>query len=1394
MVHLRLWESWWEGYFVKRHLCVLALLALMICGFRAEFASADKEIDDAKETVYLKQERHKQSSEGITIPPVADFQAQPGSGIVPLTVDFKNSSEYASSSRWDFGDGSRSTEESPSHTFIKAGSYTVSLTVKNGNLSDTKTTGITVKPVPPAVDFHAAPRKGNVPLKVVFINDSENATSFEWNFGDRTKSTDVNPVHTYRKAGSYSVTLKASNGDVSKAKTRKLYISVTAVRPNADFEATPQSGTAPLAVTFTNTSSNAASFLWDFGDGRRSKAENPVHGYKQAGKYTVRLIAKYKGKADIKTDYITVKQPPPKADFKGKPRSGMGSLTVAFTNTSTNATSFLWDFGDGTSGRGMNPTHEYKKAGSFTVSLTASRGAEKDTRTETDYITVNPLPPEAAFEGAPRSGSLPLVVSFKNNSSNATSYAWDFGDGSTGTQANPVHQYSQVGAYSVKLTAINGSLTNTKIEPSYINVSPIPPTADFMGTPRKGNCPLAVNFINTSINATGYLWDFGDGGSSQEKNPSHTYSGPGSFTVSLTASNGQTTHTKTLQAYITASELILPKADFEGTPLSGVKPLTVSFRNISTDATSFSWDFGDGATSTQEHPVHQYTSSGIFTVKLVAGRDDLSSTRSRPGYIAVTDPVIPHASFQATPRNGIRPLTVNFINTSSNALTYLWNFGDGQTSQLENPTHDYTESGSYTVTLMAINGDRTDTATQSNHIIVSDPVSPLADFSGTPLIGMKPLTVTFTNTSTNAESYLWDFGDGTTSTEGNPVHQYLNPGAYSVVLTAANGDVKHTKTRSSYVTVSEVPPEANFSGTPVNGVRPLTVNFINTSSNASSYLWDFGDGESSKEESPTHTYKKPGSFTVCLTAQKENLTHTKTEPAYITVTDPVAPVAGFTATPLTGARTLTVTFINTSTNAASFQWDFGDGGTSTDTNPVHSYTGSGSYTVSLTAINGDLKNTQTRADYITVGEVPPKAAFSGSPLSGTRPLTVNFINTSSNATAYLWDFGDGKSGTEQTPSHQYTRAGTYTVTLTAKNGNLTDTKTLSNYVSVADPVLPTASFTGAPLKGDPPLKVTFTNTSSNATSYKWSFGDGTTSTDQHPVHQFTSIGSFTVVLTAKNGSSADTMTKVDYVIVTSPSHDLESEPNDDSAHADRLTSDVPMTGQIASPTDLDYFYLSTSPMDLVPVVIQYNYYSSDESCIRYHVSVYDSSDTLLVGMPIMPTEDEEIALSFTAPAQANYHILVEAPLSSDLPACTDLAAAHLSDPYTLTASFLDPALSSLGFRAMSGPAQCGAGKTISVVNKVKNHGDEVSGPFSIRLYLSKNKKVDPAVDHLLRRYSINALEPGYTVKRTLRLAIPASLKPGTYYLGAMVDAPDILSEIDAINDSKAFSTQIQVVK
>ena len=413
--------------------------------------------------------------------PAAAFGADRTSGVAPLTVSFSDLSSGAVSSwSWSFGDGGRSSAQSPSHQYAVPGTYTVALTVTGPGGSDTETAVdlITVATPPPVAGFGADRTSGVAPLTVSFSDLSSGAvSSWSWSFGDGGRSSAQSPSHLYTVPGTYTVALTVTGPGGSDTETAVDLITVATPPPVAGFGADRTSGVAPLTVSFSDLSSGAvSSWSWSFGDGGRSSAQSPSHQYTVPGTYTVALTVTGPGGSDTETavDLITVATPPPVAGFGADRTSGVAPLTVSFSDLSSGAvSSWSWSFGDGGRSSAQSPSHQYAVPGTYTVALTVTGPGGSDTETAVDLITVATPPPVAGFGADRTSGRAPLSVQFTDTSSGAvTAWAWELGDGTRSTSANPSHVYTSSGAYTVRLTVTGPGGSDSETQTNLIVVAP----------------------------------------------------------------------------------------------------------------------------------------------------------------------------------------------------------------------------------------------------------------------------------------------------------------------------------------------------------------------------------------------------------------------------------------------------------------------------------------------------------------------------------------------------------------------------------------------------------------------------------------------------------------------------------------------------------------------------------------------------------------------------------------------------------------------------------------------------------------------------------------------------------------------------------------------------------
>ena len=803
----------------------------------------------------------------------------------------------------------------------------------------------------------------------------------------------------------------------------------------------------------------------------------------------------------------------PIANFTASTTSGTIPVTVQFNDTSVNfPTSWLWNFGDGTTSTLENPVHVYSNTGNYSVTLTATNSYGNSTITYPTFIQTTNL-----ITGP----GLYLLVSNQNGAAN-----YDDGPNNTyqisGGGTNQLHITTNPIAYDSGQITTSNSQSGT----FYITTTGGRGSNDDLILLVAVKGPIPNNFA-LNIVSSGYVWtpgsanddDYVTGAVNETFTAADFLYGPQS-TIPVGGSmgviyNGEDTSDPSSAEYLMFVDLYV--GDLGSAPINnGAAMVQFTFTNLTTQASfdAYAWAAG-------------------YDVKW-------ATDATTSGYNIVLTPA---ANFTANTTSGILPVTVQFTDTSTNNPTsWNWNFGDGSISTQQNPTHTYTTPGTYNVTLTATNGDGNTTMTLNNYITIY--AIPVANFTANITNGSEPLNVRFTDNSTGViTNYNWNFGDGFTGTTNNPaqpysiIHTYTNPGTYTVTETVTGPGGTNTLTQTDYITVNYPPPIAKFTANITNGTAPLSIQFNdNSTGNITSYNWNFGDGSTSTQENPTHTYTTPGTYNVTeiVTALGGNNTYTQNVAIYWP-----APVAAFSANNTQGTAPLQIQFNDNSTgNITSYNWNFGDQTpNSTLTNPTHTYTTPGTYTITETVTGPGGTNTTTQTNYITINYPTPIANFTANTTNGTAPLNVQFNDQSTgNITSYNWNFGDQTPNSTLTnPTHTYTTPGTYTITETVTGPGGTNTTTQTNYITINYPT-PIANFTANTTNGTAPLNIQFNDQSTgNITSYNWNFGDQTpNSTLTNPTHTYTTPGTYTITETVTGPGGSNNLTQTDFIVVIKP--------------------------------------------------------------------------------------------------------------------------------------------------------------------------------------------------------------------------------------------------------------------
>lgn len=941
----------------------------------------------------------------------------------------------------------------------------------------------------PSASFSLNKTIGCAPLMVNFTNTSNNFNTCMWYFGNTNTSAANNPTTVYTTPGLYTVSLVVFGSNGQKDSTTQ---TITVVdNPIADFSVSQTTGCElDNSFQFTNASTNAISYIWDFGDGTSSTDPNTSHTYLNAGTYNVKLIATSSygcQDIEIKNSLISI-YAKPVVQFTSNTTSTCNvNTTFNFTDNTVGSTSWSWTFGDGTSSTLQNPSHLYSSIGNYSVTLiTGNANGCFDTLSQSNFINIgSTLVP--SFTASDTNGCAQTAIQFNATTPNATSWSWDFGDGGTANVKFPNHTYNNPGLYTITLTVTTSSSCNGSIVKSqYIKIDP-KPIPSFSLVQDTGCAPFTIQTINTSIGATSYLWTMGNITSTLFE-PTRTYTSGASYPITLTAisQNGCSDSIRISSAV----RVYDPEAKFHATPTIGCTGMTVQFTNTTSQAntSSFLWLFGDGGSSTLQNPTHTYNAIGVYPVTLVVTNSfGCIDTTTRLDYISIVDPTSNYTLPDTIKICLGDPYT--FIDPTTSSNSWNWNFGDGNTSITQNGSNLYMNAGIYTVSLSTtMPGGCIQTFNPFAIVEVVPYVKKPIDF--TLLSICKPYNIQFNCTTPNVVNYEWNFGDGVFSSDANPLHTYDSAGTYNVILTLTIGSGCIT-VMDTILTVGHL---NTASASTYNECINNAIQFdISNSSDFVSCIWHFGDGTTSNSFSTAHAYSAVGTYNAfIITTDFSNCIDTFYLPQEINITNSSADFNVSNPVVCLGGS---ITFNNLSLYGNSFLWDFGDGTTSTDTFPTHTYTQAGVYTIILKVFNGGCIRTKTAINYINI--VDPQANFSFVTNGMCMPITITFTPQTPTAVTWLWEFGNGDSSLVSNPVYTYytTPNDSIKLTITDNNGcSKTVKKKRINFYN--------SSFVANNASGCAPLQVQFTDASNGAIAWNWVFGDGTTSNLKNPTHTY----------------------------------------------------------------------------------------------------------------------------------------------------------------------------------------------------------------------------------------------------------------------------------------------------
>lgn len=912
----------------------------------------------------------------------------------------------------------------------------------------------------PYGQIQASVVRGTRPLSVSFqalVEGGEAPLSYRWDFKDGS-STKKNPTHVFETPGFFTVVLEVTDSRGQTARDSLVITVVTDAALDVQVAADGESGLAPFRVNFTGALTEGQEphvHLWDFGDGTGSTLRSTSHTYTLPGLYTVTLrITDDDGRSGTgRRDILVAEDDKPAVYIGAGPGAGLAPLSVQFRSTAVGGNSpleYRWNFGDGTPLAQLpEPEHIYLNAGTYTATLTVTDGDGDSASDALEVMVADDHQPAVAARATPNPGQLKgipasLTVQFEAQVTGGDSpftFAWEFtGDHSIDeTLQNPSHTYFSAGTYpvTVKVTDADGDTTTGEFALEILS-NPIP-SVTTRADRREGTAPLTVQFTAEATSGNPplrYLWDFGDGASSINKDPLYTYRHEGTYLASLLVTDVDGDRAMASLS-ITVAQDHLPEAYITLSPASGTAPLGVQFRAMvlgGDPPLTYNWDFGDGAScpSAAEadgglldggavqsclEPAHQYQRAGEYTA-LFSVTDADGDRASATATVKVGDDHQPVASASAEPTRGVAPLSVQLRATVSGGNSpyyYHWKEGAVTLSRSQNPVLTF-QSGAHQVTLTVEDGDG-DTAGETVVVMAeADSVPSVTAVTATPPTGIAPLLLKFDaevahNGSPNEPvHYHWEFGDGTYSTQISPTHTYPLPGTYSALLTVTDSDGDHASAAAMVTVLEDLKPAASALISPAAGCAiPQDASAAPTLSYVArftcqgsggneplAYSWDFGDQASclSQGENPAqcrqadHTYLFPQPYNLPLTLRatcsvRDSDRDAASATEELSITNGLYPQVSILADPVVQKENEPVRFTSQVTcgyGAYSYLWDFGDGVQASTANPTHRYANlpdGGFYQARLT-VTDQAGRTGTATQSIKVVYSQPDPAITSS--------------------------------------------------------------------------------------------------------------------------------------------------------------------------------------------------------------------------------------------------------------------------------------------------------------------------------------------------------------------------------------------------------------------------------
>ncbi|MEM8730649.1 MAG: PKD domain-containing protein [Pseudomonadota bacterium] len=1127
--------------------------------------------------------------------------AVPGNDVIVApgqVLDFDGTGSVASDSpitryRWTFGDGTLAEGPTTQKVYERPGLYRAVLRVEDGS-NHPCNFGVETRRVivnfPPIAEA-GTDQSGVVGKPVIFSGAASydvdgNIQDYEWDLGEGTVLSGQTVTHTFEESGQYRVALKVrdDSGVINDIAVDTMLVEVNAP-PEPRFEIPPRAVSVSEVASLdasgsTDSDGTILSWIWDFGDGRSGEGETVDYAWTQPGTFTVTLtVIDDSGTAsstqfiqrDIVVDASPVAQAGPDQFVTASEVSFDGSGS---TDSDGTVAQWDWDFGDGLTASGAQVTHAYARPGVYEVSLVVrdDSGAPLNQDRDTLTVTVNAAPIADAgppLRVAPGEGFEVSGKASVDPDGTIAEYLWDLPDGTSRRGQTASHAIEEPGLHRIGLTVFDdfrgGAAQDEGEILITVNAPPVAVAgADLLVAPGDTVAFDGGQSYDPDGEIVSWRWEFDDLGTPLDaKRVERAYETAGVWSAELIVTDDSGVENASARDALTVRVNHRPVADAGAEIESDALIVTLSAEGSSDadgDALIYAWDFGDGAPEVLGQVVtHVFPDSGVYpvTLRVDDGTGLSNATASDDTVVAINARPIADAGGNRAVCSGEPILfdATSSVDPDGGLLSYAWDFGDGTTSDLSNPTKTYEFPGTYPITLRISNATGTALGTDVDRVAALVREAPLAN-AGPDRTVCTNQSVRFdgsesTDVDGAVNAFSWDFGDGGIASGEQPVHVFATAGDYTVTLTIEGeerGNCSPVDTDIARVRVLAAPKQdiAGFDRAAQGQAAEFSV-ALSQLDGASpvAHRWSLSNGVTGEGETFSHVFEQPGEFLLTLSTDliggNEGCSTIDTIRNIIVNAPPLPVIQG----PELVAVGQSVSFDGSATvdpdgAITAYAWDFGDGSSASGVVGTHVFAEPGSYDVRLVVVDdADVANSVVSTVIPVLVNPAPVAALPQPPaICPGEAITLQVAADAS--TSIAWDLGDGTTATGNTVEHRFDRPGLYPVVAEMNDGTglLNARKSEETYVRVNASPRALAGPDRVICPGD---SLSFDAGSSrdadgDLTSWIWAFSDGVTLEGAQVSRAFDAAGPVTAVLTVRDDSGTECAVGTDSleVLVNAP--------------------------------------------------------------------------------------------------------------------------------------------------------------------------------------------------------------------------------------------------------------------